>query len=290
MNTQISPLITIGMPVYNGMATIDKAIRSLLAQTCADFTLIVSDNASTDGTREYLQRLQKEGDPRIVCVFQPENLGAVRNFKALLDLANTPYFMWAASDDYWEPTFVEKNLTFLQQNPDYVASISKVQRSDLQTSDSVEMGTLPLRDTVRNNIIRYILKPGWNSRFYGIHRTTVIQQAWIKTDFWAQDWAVMANTLLHGKHNEIQEVLMHRSAGGASSVAYKTIVQLNKGAFHTKYPLFRFTLYLFNIRPLWFSLRVWTHFLSLNLKWRRYMFRNRKAISALMDRNSKRLS
>ena len=45
------PLVSIGMPVYNGEKYIRQALDSLLAQDYANFELVISDNASTDGTQ-----------------------------------------------------------------------------------------------------------------------------------------------------------------------------------------------------------------------------------------------
>lgn len=94
----MKPVVTIGMPVYNGETFIREALDSLLAQTFTDFELIISDNASTDGTdascRKYAER-----DSRIRYIRQAENRGAVANFQFVLDEAVGKYFMWAAADD-----------------------------------------------------------------------------------------------------------------------------------------------------------------------------------------------
>ncbi|BCI88894.1 hypothetical protein NIIDMKKI_41000 [Mycobacterium kansasii] len=52
----VTPSVSVVVPVYNGIATIDATMQSLLAQTFRDFELLVSDNMSTDGTWEALQR------------------------------------------------------------------------------------------------------------------------------------------------------------------------------------------------------------------------------------------
>jgi glycosyltransferase involved in cell wall biosynthesis len=101
------PELTIGLAVYNGSAGVSAALGSLLAQSFTDFTLHISDNASTDSTQEICERAAAR-DSRIVFTRQRENIGALRNFRFLLEQAQTPYFMWAAHDDSWSPTFVEK--------------------------------------------------------------------------------------------------------------------------------------------------------------------------------------
>ncbi len=73
------PKISIGMPAYNSAATIGVSIKSLLEQSFGDFELIVSDNASTDSTREIVEGLAQL-DRRIRYVCQPENVGANRNY------------------------------------------------------------------------------------------------------------------------------------------------------------------------------------------------------------------
>src|SRR3954452_14103167 len=91
------PLVTIGMPVYNGARYLEEAVGSLLSQTEKNFVLIISDNCSTDETPEICARLLAQ-DPRVRYVRQEMNLGATRNFEYLLRSATSPLFMWAAHD------------------------------------------------------------------------------------------------------------------------------------------------------------------------------------------------
>lgn len=103
------PQVSIGMPVYNGEPFIREALDSLLAQTLTDFELIISDNASTDGTeaicREYAAR-----DARIRYVRQAENRGPTANFQFVLDEAAGEYFMWGAADDVWDREWIAELL------------------------------------------------------------------------------------------------------------------------------------------------------------------------------------
>jgi len=109
-----TPLVTIGMPVRNGEATIVAAIESLLAQTESCFRIHISDNASTDRTADLCRGLCAKDD-RISYERLPEDIGAVANFNRLLDAADTEFFMWAACDDFWVPEFLACTLRQLRQ-------------------------------------------------------------------------------------------------------------------------------------------------------------------------------
>lgn len=101
------------MPVLNGMPYLPVAVTSLLEQSYAQFELIVSDNCSTDGTMEYLQRLC-ESEPRLTYFRQQRSLSAWENFKWLLIRCETPFFMWAASDDMWSPNWIQSGMQALE--------------------------------------------------------------------------------------------------------------------------------------------------------------------------------
>jgi glycosyltransferase involved in cell wall biosynthesis len=101
------PRLSIGMPVYNGEAYVREAIDSLLSQTTGDFELVISDNASTDGTAA-ICRAYAAQDSRVRYIRQANNLGAAGNFKFVLQAAeHCEYFMWAACDDTWSANWIE---------------------------------------------------------------------------------------------------------------------------------------------------------------------------------------
>lgn len=108
-SSRTTPKVSIGMPVYNGERFIREALDSLLAQTFADFELIISDNASTDAT-ESICRSYAERDARVRYLRQRKNIGAIPNFQAVLNEARGEYFMWAAADDVWDTKWIDSLL------------------------------------------------------------------------------------------------------------------------------------------------------------------------------------
>lgn len=110
------PLVSIGMPVYNGAQYIRRALDSLLAQDYDNYEIIISDNASTDQTLEILEEYALMY-PQIRTYTQSENVGIQGNFRIVLRLARGEYFMWAADDDYWEPEFLKTLVNELESDP-----------------------------------------------------------------------------------------------------------------------------------------------------------------------------
>jgi len=90
------PKITILMPCYNGANYIAEAIDSVVAQSIVDWELLVSDDGSTDGTREYLQSIS---DQRIKVFLQPRNLGIFANLNFLFSRASGPITQILCQDD-----------------------------------------------------------------------------------------------------------------------------------------------------------------------------------------------
>ena len=119
-----SPKVSIGMPVYNGEKFIRRALDSLLDQTFTDFELIISDNASTDETRqiclEYAAR-----DERIRYYRNEVKIEPIPNFNRALNYASGQYFMWAAHDDRWASSFVSCLVQSLDVNPQAVLAFCR---------------------------------------------------------------------------------------------------------------------------------------------------------------------
>lgn len=119
------PLVSVGMPVYNAERYLSLALDALLAQDFRDFELIVSDNASTDAT-ERICREYAAGDAHVRYVRNEENIGAYPNFDRVFEFASGEYFMWAAHDDLWEPTFLGECVAALARHPEAVGCCTDV--------------------------------------------------------------------------------------------------------------------------------------------------------------------
>jgi glycosyltransferase involved in cell wall biosynthesis len=119
--------VSIGLPVYNGERLIGRAVDSLLTQDYSNFELIISDNCSTDQTPTICARYA-EKDPRVRFSSNPRNLGCLPNFLRVLSLARGEYFMWAAHDDFWYPSFISALLEELAAHPDAGVAMSALER------------------------------------------------------------------------------------------------------------------------------------------------------------------
>ncbi len=235
--------LTIGMPVYNGAATIEAALDSLLAQSFQDFEIVISDNGSTDATeavcRDYTTR-----DPRIRYIRQPANLGPMMNFRFVLSRADSEFFMWAAADDQWAPAFAQANLAALEQNPGAVVSQSKVLFASGGMASHLSTGTFPLPYDTRRNTALFCGIASDASRFYGVFRTAALRQAFPAIRFYAFDWAVCAATLRFGTHHEVPDVLMLRDFTDASHYGQKMIMADHTSRLARTFPLLVMTRWL----------------------------------------------
>src|SRR5689334_4004766 len=88
------PSVAIGLPCYNSEKYLAQSIESLLAQTFKDFVLIISDNASTDGTADICKKYAAQ-DSRVRYFRNPTNIGMMPNFNRVFALSDSKYFKWA---------------------------------------------------------------------------------------------------------------------------------------------------------------------------------------------------
>lgn len=109
-------LVSIGLCVRNGHDYLRGALDSLLAQTYKNFELVISDNASTDGTQAICEEYAKK-DSRIRYVRQKENIGSYGNYDFVRKQARGDYFMWAACDDFWDPRFIGMSVAKFREVP-----------------------------------------------------------------------------------------------------------------------------------------------------------------------------
>ena len=109
--TEMTPLVSIVMPVYNGKLFIEKAVKSVLNQTYHHWELVIVNDGSTDNTLELLSALD---DPRIRVVSQ-ENGGTAIARNHAMSLARGDYIALLDADDLWLPTKLAYDMALIKQ-------------------------------------------------------------------------------------------------------------------------------------------------------------------------------
>ncbi|MGD9602559.1 MAG: glycosyltransferase family 2 protein [Gammaproteobacteria bacterium] len=107
--------MTVFIPVYNGEPFIRSTIHSVLAQTYADYELLIVDDGSTDGTADILRSV---ADPRIRLARNEVNRGRPYTRNRGVGLARGEYIAVLDADDLSEPTRLQRQVEFLDAHPE----------------------------------------------------------------------------------------------------------------------------------------------------------------------------
>lgn len=117
MNTDNNqPLVTVAVPVYNEEKFIRETLDSVINQDYKNIEILISDNASSDGTSSICLEYA-EKDHRIRYHRHQENTGAANNFYLLANKARGKYFAWMSGHDKWSTNLLSECVKFLNQTP-----------------------------------------------------------------------------------------------------------------------------------------------------------------------------
>jgi glycosyltransferase involved in cell wall biosynthesis len=178
-----APLVTVGIPVYNDERYVEAAIEDILAQTYRNLEIVISDNFSTDDSTEICWRYVSK-DARVRYVRQERNLGPHANFRYLIDQAQGRYFMWAASDDRWDPEFIERLVYTLEEEPEAAVAFCPYVEIDEQGGLLPGMHSFDFGGaSALTRITKFHLEPSGrrDAFFYGLFRmSTVVKMNFVK--------------------------------------------------------------------------------------------------------------
>ncbi len=113
----LSPAVSVVMPVRNGLSFLDQAVTSILAQTFADFEFVILDDASTDGTWERLVWWAAK-DQRIRLDRSLEHLGPALSSQRVCTLARAPLLARQDADDVSLPERLQRQVDVFRSYPD----------------------------------------------------------------------------------------------------------------------------------------------------------------------------
>ena len=219
------PTVSIGLPVRNGLPFVRTALDSLLAQTYADFELIISDNASDDGTADVCAEYASR-DSRIRLIRNEQNIGGAANFNRAFQESRGRYFKWAAADDVCLPTFLERCVDVVNDSPRVVLCYPKTQLIDAQGRRIEEcQDNMHIDNASAMWRFRYVLRNYiWANPIFGLLRADVVRKTQLHGAYPGSDSVLAAEIALQGQFHELPDLLFLRRVHDDQSMkAYKTM-------------------------------------------------------------------
>lgn len=206
-----SHALTVGVPVYNGAATLQRALDSIANASPERVRIVISDNASTDAT-ESICRAFAAGRTNVTYVRQPVNRGATANFQAVFDASDSPYFMWLASDDWIDEGFLEASIDFLQTHPDHllVTAASAYYAESTGAYELTSSAGSFEEDSPAARVTAFLAQLTDNSEFYGVYQRQRIVGLFEELHVIGGDWIVMVNAVFLGKVKALPGYVIHR--------------------------------------------------------------------------------
>jgi glycosyltransferase involved in cell wall biosynthesis len=217
------PRLSIGLPVYNGEDFLAESLDSLLGQTYEDFELIISDNASTDGTADICRRYAKQ-DSRIRYVPQPQNLGCAPNHNVLVDQARGELFKWVAHDDLYARDLIERCIAALDEYPQVIlANCWTAMIDSSRTVTKAVRYTLDTESPRAPERFRSMLFEKGGDDDGGVIRMDVLRRIRPYDSYYHSDRTLVTEMALQGPFYHVPEWLyFRRDHPGASIRAFTT--------------------------------------------------------------------
>jgi glycosyltransferase involved in cell wall biosynthesis len=208
MNADRQPLVSVGVPVFNGEAGLARCLDGLLRQDYNNLEIIISDNGSTDATPAICEAYARR-DPRVTWVRSDENRGSIWNFNRVFELATGKYFMFAAHDDERAAEFVSACVERLEQRPEAVLCAA---HAEVSIEDSHQVLYITCFDTVVDRADaadRYeeTLKRLPLTAIYGVYRAAALRTTRRFRHVIGTDSAFIRELLIYGPLTQVPQVL-----------------------------------------------------------------------------------
>ena len=225
------PLVSVGMPVYNGERHLREALDSLLGQDYPNVEIVIADNASTDGTAAICAAYAAR-DARVRYVRHETNRGIAWNFNRVFALSRGEYFMWAACDNVLAPSLLRKCIDALEGHRD--ASLCHAQCGFI-SEDGRPLGGPHANYEATGVDVRARWKrvlnarayPAWYTAIYGVIRASCLRRTGLVRAVWGADQLLVAELSLQGPLLQVPELLWwlrhHDDATEPESI-YQTVM------------------------------------------------------------------
>src|SRR5260221_9409884 len=139
------PLVSVCVITYNHEKFIRQCLDGIMMQkTSFRFEVVIGDDCSTDNTCGIIREFAERYPDVIRPVYQPVNVGGARNaYEFCYPILTGKYIAVCEGDDYWTDSFkLQRQVGFLEQNPDYAFCFHRVKGIDEENSVISEQATL----------------------------------------------------------------------------------------------------------------------------------------------------
>jgi glycosyltransferase involved in cell wall biosynthesis len=232
--------VSIGIPTFNRAKMLERAVRSVLAQTHSNLELVISDNASNDET-EALCRTIAAHDPRVRYMRQESNIGQFPNFNVLYGALRSPYVMVLADDDWLEPDYLGRCVAALREEPGCAAVSGRGRYWRGEAMLSQRGLSLQLCQPTGAERVQALARSigegkGETSTFFGVMPAEVLRRARPMPTVLAGDILLVARVAFQGTVRTLDDVHLNRSVGGTSVSMASTVAAHGLPPRHARWP------------------------------------------------------
>lgn len=222
MKNQNNILLSICVRTHNQERFIREALDSVLRQhTAFPFEIIISDDASSDGTVTILKEYQKQYPDRIRLLLQESNIGGPDNLKRVIEVSQAKYITCLDGDDFYTDDYkLQKQIDVLESHPEYAACFHNTWYAD---SEGHLRGLFNRPDFHSLHDAREFIRERW---FVPIH-SAVLRREYIEFPEWYNtvmndDYVVHLSVAKHGPYYFMPDVMVaYRRHAENTSIAYR---------------------------------------------------------------------
>lgn len=209
-------MLSIGLAVRNGRQVVERCIESILSQDFTEFELLISDNASDDGTIATLEEYAR-ADSRVALGVNKVNIGSHENMRKVFESSRGKLFRWISADDWLEPGCLSTCVRALDDHPDAIGVTSSftIHTPDGATRYEQYQGEFPTSpDPARRfERILWFFHAG-DAKYdpiYGVYRRRHLVQSHPLRPSERADWLLSAELALRGPIVNVPERLANRT-------------------------------------------------------------------------------
>lgn len=201
----MSVSVSVIVPVYNSVNFVKECLDSILNQDFEDFEVLVSDDTSTDKTRDILKKYECINNVKIF--YQPINLGITKNCNFLLERVKGKYVCFFAGDDIMLPGKIRKQFKFMEVNSNYSFSYHSAEIFNTESGKKILNTNENTKHAIKD-VKSLIIEMGIPAPMSIMARKSMLPNNFFNNEFnYISDWLMQIEMAMSGDIGFINEVL-----------------------------------------------------------------------------------